>query len=811
MKSQFERYASLALCIALASCAKEPFIGDTCVPPMVEGGEVAFTAALADIKATRSAYDNISVDVLGEWTDLELFMLPMTSDPVASVEEESKASPATSVYASFNFTDLNSASSPTWTASLNGSGTYAASGLRYEDFEDDMSFACWGPVSVAGLSYDPTSGGLHYETSTDVPEQADIIVATASATPEEENPLDVTFSHILGGIRVKTGSILPNSSLVSGSYQAKVSSISLKNICGEGEYDFSSGTWTLDTATEIDVPLIAASVNVATDNVGTVSSPSILNDGDYTALLIPQTFTSDAYIEIVVGTVPFKISLSGITLSSGNILTVAANGRDFYLLEGTATGAFTFDGYAVAAEEIDGTGHFSVMVPKSSNSQHTISDAAITSITRLPGAFRNYTNVKFSGANITSIDCTNMKNVSTLSFNGCKKLTTLTNLNTSAVTDFSYMFRDCTSLVTIPSIDTSKGTNFNAMFYNCTSLTTIPTLDTSKGTNFGSMVSRCTSLTTFPALDTSLGTNFNSMFYNCTALVSVAGLETGNGTNFGDMFMNCTSLTTLPATLDMSSATTMYRMFLSCKALLACPDFIDTSNVTNFQQTFYDCKLITTIHSLDTSKGTIFISTFSGCSSLTTVPTLNTPEGTNFNSMFKGCSSLSSVSLPNTSKGTNFQSMFQSCSALVSVPSTIDTSSATTVYLMFYGCRSLVTAPSMDTSNCTNFSGLFNGCTSLTTIPALDVSKGTQLGGILSSCTALTTMGGLIGYGNNNASLDVRHCPLTHDSAVNIINALASRAIDGYAQGVLYFKADTKATLTADEIAVATEKNWTIN
>lgn len=94
----------------------------------------------------------------------------------------------------------------------------------------------------------------------------------------------------------------------------------------------------------------------------------------------------------------------------------------------------------------------------------------------------------------------------------------LSGVDTSRVTDFSYMFTDCSSLTNIPQINTSSGINFRCMFRNCRSLTTIPILNTSNGTDFSYMFESCHSLTTISALDLSNGTNFGHTFNTCPSL-----------------------------------------------------------------------------------------------------------------------------------------------------------------------------------------------------------------------------------------------------------------------------------------------------
>ena len=105
-------------------------------------------------------------------------------------------------------------------------------------------------------------------------------------------------------------------------------------------------------------------------------------------------------------------------------------------------------------------------------------------------------------------------------------LTTIPQLNTSNVTDMSYMFNSCPSLITIPQLDTSKVTNTNRMFYNCYSLTTIPQLDTSKVTNI------------------------ERIFYNCYSLTNLGGF-----TNLGQAYSTTQSANYGGYTLTLSSST----------------------------------------------------------------------------------------------------------------------------------------------------------------------------------------------------------------------------------------------------------------
>ena len=68
-------------------------------------------------------------------------------------------------------------------------------------------------------------------------------------------------------------------------------------------------------------------------------------------------------------------------------------------------------------------------------------------------------------------------------------------MDTSQVTDMSYMFQGCSSLTTVPKMDTSQATNMRQMFEQCLVLTYVPDMDASKATNMVGMFQQCRKLT----------------------------------------------------------------------------------------------------------------------------------------------------------------------------------------------------------------------------------------------------------------------------------------------------------------------------
>ena len=137
-----------------------------------------------------------------------------------------------------------------------------------------------------------------------------------------------------------------------------------------------------------------------------------------------------------------------------------------------------------------------------------------------------------SAANIMSFDGVNLdtSNVTDISymFYNCRLLTSIdiSNFNTSNVTNMSSMFYYCKSIksLDLSNFDTSKVTNMVSMFQHCSSLTTLDlsSFNTSKVTNMASMFYGCSSLTTIYASklwDISLVTSINNAFYSCSKLV----------------------------------------------------------------------------------------------------------------------------------------------------------------------------------------------------------------------------------------------------------------------------------------------------
>ena len=147
-----------------------------------------------------------------------------------------------------------------------------------------------------------------------------------------------------------------------------------------------------------------------------------------------------------------------------------------------------------------------------------------------PGWFDDGTSANVTKAVITSSFANARPTSTSLWFYNMKNLQSITGmtfLNTSEVTDMSWMFADCEKLesLDVSNFNTAKVTSMSYMFRGCKLLTS---LDVS---NF----------------NTAKVTNMESMFGDCSGLTSldVTNFNTANVTNMSIMFAGCNSLTSL--------------------------------------------------------------------------------------------------------------------------------------------------------------------------------------------------------------------------------------------------------------------------
>lgn len=169
----------------------------------------------------------------------------------------------------------------------------------------------------------------------------------------------------------------------------------------------------------------------------------------------------------------------------------------------------------------------------------------------------------------------------------------------------------------------------------------------------------------------------------------------------------------------------------------------------------------------------------------------------------------------------NMYGWFYDYSSLITIPQ-LNTSETTNMNNMFYNCKSLETIPQLDTSNVTGMNLMFYRCYSLTTVPKLNANKLIDVSNVFAYCSSLTDFGGFqnLGMAYNTTqsanykdyTLTLNNCSwLTHDSLVNVLTNLYDIATKGCNAQQLILGSTNLKKLSAEEIAIATDKGWTVS
>ena len=152
-----------------------------------------------------------------------------------------------------------------------------------------------------------------------------------------------------------------------------------------------------------------------------------------------------------------------------------------------------------------------------------------------------------------------------------------------------------------------------------------------------------------------------------------------------------------------------------------------------------------------------------------------------------------------TSAVTNMSYMFSSCSNLTTLDlSNFNTSSVTNMSSMFDGCSNLTTldVSNFNTSAVTNMSSMFYGCSKLTSIIGTHTLEEVHAGTIKALKGTKVSL-----YLSNSPNLE-------RASILALFYGLAD--LTGNTAQTVTLHATAKARLTAEDIKIATDKNWNV-
>ena len=405
------------------------------------------------------------------------------------------------------------------------------------------------------------------------------------------------------------------------------------------------------------------------------------------------------------------------------------------------------------------------------------------------------------GTYTTKIYTNDLDNLPTsISFNGKTTLLTVDKLNTSNITSMYYMFNDCNQLTSadLSGFDTNKVIDMTGAFQGCIRLTSVD----------------------LSGIDTSNVTDMHSTFFNCISLTSldVSGFDTGNVTNMTAIFRDCNQLTSLDVSgFDTGKVTNMRNMFRGCNQLTSLDlSGFDTGNVTNMDAMFSGCNNLTSldVSGLNTSNVTMMSYMFADCSSLTSldVSGFDTSKVIDISYMFNRCIKLTSIDLSgfDTSKVNNMRDIFSNCENLEQLKGNFILNNANCTN-MFHQCSKgpdLSEFKMSGTITETNYMfGSFGfGNTPLAT--SLDLSNIALAEGcqIYQYTFFRCNVADIYPFTNINANCHLSQIALSQEVLLRFINNL----VEVTTSPTLTLGATNLAKLTEDQIAIATNKGWTV-
>ena len=244
-------------------------------------------------------------------------------------------------------------------------------------------------------------------------------------------------------------------------------------------------------------------------------------------------------------------------------------------------------------------------------------------------------------------------------FSSCKNLVTIENisyLNTSEMTDMSYMFYGCENLqsLDVSNFNTENVTDMSVMFRKCKNLQSldVSNFNTAKVKNMDNMFADCWRLQSLDLsnFNTENVTNMSFMFYWCENLLSldVSNFNTAKVENMKGMFYSCSKLPSLDvSSFNTENVTDMYKMFYWCGNLQSLDvSSFNTENVTNMEDMFGQCRKLQSLDlsSFNTANVENMSYMFEYCNKLNAIyasDKFTTGNVTSSNKMFYNCFSLS--------------------------------------------------------------------------------------------------------------------------------------------------------------------------
>ena len=342
-------------------------------------------------------------------------------------------------------------------------------------------------------------------------------------------------------------------------------------------------------------------------------------------------------------------------------------------------------------------------------------------------------------------------------------------LNTSAVTDMSYMFYYCTHLASIDvsGFNTANVTNMQCMFFYCHELAYLDlrNFNTANVTNMQSMFAGCNKMSSLnlSTFNTANVTDMDYVFQGCTELsnLNMKNINTSNVTSMTGMFWNCSSLTSLDlSSFNTSGVVYMGNMFRGCSELTTVyvGDGWNTSAVDFSSMMFLDCLKIkgsqgTTYDANYTNKAYARIDGGTArpgyLSEVKVSYAVYTSDNTTLTFYYDGQRDSRPGTTYDLPSGTNdagwyTDGSYESVTQVVFDPSFVD-ARPKSAFCWFSGMRSLYAVSGMEylnTSQITDMYAMFYFCSGLTSLDLshFNTANVTDMRYVFSNCINLTTI-----------------------------------------------------------------------
>lgn len=326
-------------------------------------------------------------------------------------------------------------------------------------------------------------------------------------------------------------------------------------------------------------------------------------------------------------------------------------------------------------------------------------------------------------------------------------------------------------------------------------------------------------ITHFYANTSTLNSTYQ-MFSNTTSIRSVL-LEKFyvksliNCTTTAQMFFHCFSLRVLSGDYTNQSST-MASMFHSCRKLKTVPNTLNVNWSTNFTSMFQYCSSLINLPEVMPLRTDAYIGTsymFYECTSLKKTPTvLDISMANNTNNMFGYCFSLLEVpTVLDTRNSSSLLNMFGYCTSLRTVQPTFNCAKSTTVEAMFYGCYSLERLPVLENISLVASAANYANSTLCASAEIIDLSTSSPA---MSKVTATYATGLRAVLVNPNATtwsgtapqIELTSCGIGRDALIALFNSLGT--VSG--KTIKITQCLGTSSLTADDLAIATNKGWTV-